>query len=66
MRSIGIPEILVILLIAVIYILPLWRIAARMGYPGGLGILAFLPGVNLVLAYYVAFSEWPRLRGMRS
>jgi hypothetical protein len=59
MRSIGIPELLVILLVATLYVYPLCRIAKRMGYAGIIGVLAFIPGINLILAYVLAFANWP-------
>ena len=32
------------------------------GYSGAIGLLACLPGVNVIAAYFLAFSEWPVLR----
>jgi hypothetical protein len=66
MRSIGIPELLVILLVATLYVYPLCRIAKRMGYAGIIGVLAFIPGLNLILAYVLAFANWPVLRELES
>jgi hypothetical protein len=62
MRTVGLPELTVVVVIAVLYAFPLWRIARKMGYPGPLGLLACLPGINMVIAYFLAFSEWPVLR----
>ncbi|HXF27426.1 MAG TPA: hypothetical protein VN610_09130 [Bryobacteraceae bacterium] len=61
-RSIGLPEIVVILLLAGLFLFPVWRIATKMGYPGPLGLFALFPGLNLILAYFHAFNEWPVLR----
>jgi hypothetical protein len=44
---IGSTEFLAVSLLVALYVVPLWRIAKKMGYPGPLGILACLPGVNL-------------------
>ena len=66
MRSIGILEILTILLVATVYVYPLCRIAKRMGYPGIIGVLAAIPGINLILAYVLAFANWPVLRELES
>ncbi|MFL6451313.1 MAG: hypothetical protein ACJ746_27085 [Bryobacteraceae bacterium] len=52
----------ILLLIFVLHLFPLWRIAKKMGYPGALAILAFVPGVHLILAYFLALSDWPVLR----
>ena len=49
MKSIGKSELLVILLVAMLYVYPLCRIAKRMGYAGIIGVLAFIPGINLIL-----------------
>jgi hypothetical protein len=63
MRSVGLSELFVVLLAtAVLYVFPLWRIAQRMGYHGSVGVLACLPGFNVLVAYFIAFSEWPVLR----
>jgi hypothetical protein len=43
-----------------------WRIAAKAGYPGPLSLLMLLPGVNIVIAFMFAFSEWPIERALRS
>jgi hypothetical protein len=50
------------LIFAAFLVFPLWRIARKMGYPGFLGILALIPFVNIVLAYVLAFQQWPALR----
>ena len=62
-------EFLIILMIVALYILPLWRIARKMGYPGLLAILALLPGINIILVYFLAFTRWPverELEALRS
>ena len=41
---------------------PAWRICAKAGFPGPLGIMAILPLLNLVLLFILAFAEWPALR----
>ncbi len=47
------------LVIAIVVIIPAWRICKRIGYPGWLGILIVVPLANLVLLYFIAFSNWP-------
>jgi hypothetical protein len=37
-----------------------------MGYAGIIGVLAFIPGINLILAYVLAFAKWPVLRELES
>jgi hypothetical protein len=62
MAPISAPELAIVLLLAAIYAIPVCRIARKMGFPGVLGILALVPGVNLVVAYYLAFTDWPAMR----
>ena len=47
------------LLVAILVILPAWRICSKAGYPGGLALLFPLPIANLALLYFPAFAEWP-------
>jgi uncharacterized membrane protein len=48
-----------------------WRILAKTGYGGALGLLMLVPIANLVLLLVLAFGEWPvekevhRLQGGR-
>jgi hypothetical protein len=52
------------LIMAVVLVIPIWRICQRAGYPGWLGLLIVVPFVNLGLLYFLAFSNWPaRKRG---
>ena len=57
-RSIGLPEIVVILLVCDS------GVADRDedGLSGSSRVLALFPGLNLILAYFHAFDEWPVLR----
>ncbi len=47
------------LVIAIVVVIPAWRICQRMGYPGWTGALILIPTVNLAILYFLAFSEWP-------
>jgi len=47
------------LLVAVLVIIPAWRICSKAGYPGWLALLFLLPIANLFLWYFLAFAEWP-------
>ncbi len=44
---------------------PAGRICARTGHSPWLGILALVPGVNLILLWYIAFASWPAVDGRR-
>jgi hypothetical protein len=39
-------------------IIPYWQIFKKAGFAGPLSILIIVPLVNLILLYYVAFSDW--------
>ena len=47
------------LVIAIVVVIPAWRICQRTVYPGWMGILILIPIVNLVLLYFIAFADWP-------
>jgi len=44
---------------AVVVLIPVWRICARAGFPGWIGLLAVVPIVNILLLYFLAFAQWP-------
>lgn len=47
------------LVMAVVMVVPIWRICQRAGYPGWIGILILVHMVNLALLYFLAFARWP-------
>jgi uncharacterized membrane protein YhaH (DUF805 family) len=53
---------LVALLVAVLTVLPFWKICTKAGYSGWLSLLVLIPLVNIVFLYFLAFAEWPSLR----
>ena len=50
------------LILAIIVVLPFWRIFKRAGYPGPIGLLAIIPFAGIVLLYVLAFAPWPNLK----
>lgn len=36
-----------------------WKIFAKAGYNGALGLLLFVPLVNVIMLCILAFQEWP-------
>lgn len=52
-------EALLVLIVVVLGVVVWWRVLAKTGYPGALGLLMLIPGVNAVLLLILAFSEWP-------
>lgn len=55
----GAGHLLWMLVIAVVAVIPAWRICQRTGYPGFMGILILVPLLNLALLYFIAFANWP-------
>jgi len=53
---------LMMLVFAALIIVPFWFIFKKAGYPPWLGLLMGVPIVNLAMLYFLAFSDWPRLR----
>jgi uncharacterized membrane protein YhaH (DUF805 family) len=47
------------LVIAILVVVPVWRICQRAGHPGWLALLMLVPMINLALLYFLAFAEWP-------
>ena len=56
------PSPIGLLAIAVFVGLPFWRICTKAGYPGITSLLIYIPLLNLVFLYWLAFSSWPSLR----
>ena len=50
------------LVVAVVAVIPFWRICTRVGFSPWLSLLILLPLVNLVFIYVLAFAEWPSQR----
>ncbi len=57
--NIGIIALVLWIAVTVFMVIACWRIFARAGYAGVLGLLMFVPIVNLVMLYILAFREWP-------
>jgi uncharacterized protein (DUF983 family) len=47
------------LVVGALVVVPLWRICIRIGHPGWISLAALVPIANLLLLYFLAFSEWP-------
>ena len=43
-----------------------WKIFAKAGYGGPLGLLMLVPVVNLIMILVLAFAEWPVQRELNS
>ena len=66
MASIGVPELLVILLTAFVALVPFYQIFKKAGYPGIFAVLLLIPMVNLIMLFFLGFSDWPVLKELRS
>ena len=48
-----------IVVAAVLFLYPLWRIFARAGLPAPLSLLVLLPLGQIIVALILAFARWP-------
>ena len=57
-RSIGFPELVIILMV---FVLPfLWaKILSKAGYSAWLAVTFCIPIINIIVFVWFAFSEWP-------
>ena len=69
MYSLGLWELSIIIVISlfvlILSILPViafWKICARVGFNGALGLLMLVPIANIILPRYVAFTSWPAFK----
>jgi len=62
----GVPELLFLLVGGFVIILPLWKVFSKAGYPGALSLGMILPVVNIVLLYFLGFSDWPVLKQLKT
>jgi hypothetical protein len=62
----GLPELPFLLIGGIIIILPLWKVFSKAGYPGALSLGMILPVVNIILLYFLGFSDWPVLKELKA
>ena len=63
----GVNEIILILCLVIVFaivfvLVPYWRIFKRAGFSPVLSLLMIVPIANIIMLYYLAFSEWPSLK----
>ncbi|MFA5252372.1 MAG: hypothetical protein WC454_07295 [Phycisphaerae bacterium] len=56
----------IFLVILAVKLLICCRIFANAGYSWALGLLMLIPIVNIIMAFYLAFSDWPVNKELRS
>lgn len=66
LRGLGFPELLVILVFSAVFLLPFYRIFTKAGYPGIMSLTMIVPVLNVVMLFYLAFSEWPVCRDLNA
>ena len=66
LRSIGGLAEFVIIAAVVLCVWAYWRIFAKAGYPGAMGILMVIPLLNVIMLFFLAFSEWPVLKELKA
>jgi hypothetical protein len=54
---------LVLFLNVLLVVLPFWKICSKAGLPSVLSLLMLVPVANIILPFYIAFTEWPALKG---
>lgn len=47
------------IVVIVLSIMIWWRIFAKAGYSGAMGLLMFIPIANLIVLLILAFGKWP-------
>jgi hypothetical protein len=63
---IGWPQLLFLGVGGIIIVIPLWKVFSKAGYPAALSLGMMLPLVNIVLLYFLGFSEWPVLKELKA
>jgi len=48
------------LIFALVFLVPAWKIVAKAGYSGAWSLFVFVPLINLIMLWVFAFSTWPR------
>lgn len=61
MDSFSIWHWIIVLVICLVFVWPFWRITRRTGNPPIMSLMLFVPVLNLIFIYYLAFGRWPAL-----
>ena len=65
MSVIGLPEVLVVgflVVMAFMVIFPAATVCRRLGFSPWLGVLAVIPLANVILLWFIALAQWPRVQ----
>lgn len=69
MGGLGIAEIVIIIIIlaiGIVAMLPWFFIYKKAGYSPAMGCLMFIPIVNIIMLFILAFSQWPVERELQN
>ena len=55
-------RLVIVIVVAVVYFVPLVKILNKAGYSGWWSLLVVVPLVNIVMFWVFAFADWPALR----
>lgn len=58
MNAIGIPELIALAVIAAAVLPPFWIIHRKAGKPGWLALAQLIPGLNLIMLWWLALTKW--------
>ena len=64
MNSFSVWHWLIVLILLAVYVVPVWRIVSKAGFPGALALLALVPLLNIVMLWVFAFIKWPHERAI--
>ncbi len=59
-------QVVVGLLLGALLILPSWKIFSKAGYSGWLSLTMFVPLLNILMMFFLAFADWPVRRELDS
>ncbi len=45
----------------VVFVVPMWKIVSRTGNPGIATLLFFIPLVNIIALWWLAYGRWPAM-----
>jgi uncharacterized membrane protein YhaH (DUF805 family) len=55
----------IILIVIAITLLIFCKIFSKAGYSWALGLLMLIPIINIIMAFFIAFADWPVQRELR-
>ena len=50
------------LIFATLVVLPFWKICKKAGHPGIMALMIFVPLLNVIFIYWLAFADWPSIK----